>query len=132
MPVTISDAVFAVSVTVCVLVGSYWLARIHIQTVNQEEPVMAGQYRKKPIVIEAIRYTGSPKSFDEIWNWMGGHDGPNNGYAGTDDDPREFGITTLEGRMNVNPGDWVIKGIKGEFYPCKADIFEATYEAVTE
>ena len=39
-------------------------------------------------------------------------------------------IDTLEGTMRANPGDWIIRGVKGEFYPCKSDIFEATYEAV--
>lgn len=90
------------------------------------------KYRKKPVVIEAIRYTGSMKSFDEIWDWMGGDSGPNCGYSGAEDDPREFGIKTLEGLVNASPGDWIIKGIKGEFYPCKPDIFAATYEPVEE
>ena len=92
-------------------------------------------YRKKPVVIEAIRYTGSPMSFSEIWTWMSGDDtnSPMLGYEGpSDDDPQEFGIKTLEGKMRASPGDWIIKGIKGEFYPCKADIFEASYEAVDE
>jgi hypothetical protein len=42
----------------------------------------------------------------------------------------QFLIQTLEGDMHANPGDWIIKGVKGEFYPCKPDIFAATYEAV--
>ncbi len=41
-------------------------------------------------------------------------------------------IQTLEGKMNAGYGDWIIKGVKGEFYPCKPDIFDATYEAVEE
>jgi hypothetical protein len=41
-------------------------------------------------------------------------------------------IATLEGVMRADPGDWIIRGVKGEFYPCKPDIFDATYEAVTE
>lgn len=90
------------------------------------------KYRKKPVVVEAMRYTGSKVSFDALWDWMGGHDGPNEGYSGTEDDPREFTITTLEGRVTASPGDWVIKGIKGEFYPCKPDIFAATYEPVED
>jgi len=45
---------------------------------------------------------------------------------------RRLVIPTLEGRMIAEPGDWIIKGIKGEFYPCKPDIFEATYEVVGE
>ena len=88
-------------------------------------------FRKKPVVIEAMRYTGSRVSFEAIWDWMGGDDGPNHGYSGpSDDDPQEFGIKTLEGKMDASPGDWIIKGIKGEFYPCKPDIFAASYELV--
>jgi hypothetical protein len=44
----------------------------------------------------------------------------------------KLGIQTLEGIMIANPGDWIIKGIKGEFYPCKNDIFEATYDLLVE
>lgn len=90
------------------------------------------KFRKKPVVIEAIHYDGTKKSFDEIWDWMQGDDpkSPMMGYEGeSEDQPGEFGIRTLEGSMKAIPGDWIIKGVKGEFYPCKTDIFEATYEA---
>lgn len=92
------------------------------------------KFRKKPVVIEAIRYTGSKVSFDQIWDWMKGDelDSPMGGHIGPENDPQEFIIRTLEGRVTASPGDWIIKGIKGEFYPCKPDIFEATYEAVEE
>lgn len=87
------------------------------------------KFRKKPIVIEAVQFENSKKSFDAIWDWMGGHDGPNSGYSGPDEDhPESFTIDTLEGRMKVAPGDWVIKGVKGEFYPCRDEIFRMTYE----
>ncbi len=79
-----------------------------------------GKFRKKPVVIEAHRYEGN-----------------------TDLLPYEFGVTitrsyrngscflhTLEGEMECRPGDWIIIGIKGELYPCKPEIFSATYEAV--
>lgn len=46
------------------------------------------------------------------------------------EEPYDIFVHTLEGEMRVNSGDWIIRGIKGEFYPCKPDIFEATYEAV--
>jgi len=88
------------------------------------------KYRKKPIVIEAIHYTGSRESFDNIWEWMGGSVGPNCGYEGTLEDPQTFKIITLEGKIIASPDDWIIKGIAGEFYPCKSDIFEVTYEQV--
>jgi hypothetical protein len=91
------------------------------------------KFRKKPVVIEAVQFDGSKKSFDEIWDWMGGDVGPNCGYTGpSEDDPQGFKILTLEGRVNATLGDWIIKGIKGEFYPCKPDIFAATYEPVDE
>ena len=89
-------------------------------------------FRKKPVVIEAMRYTGSKVSFNALWEWMGGDEGANLGYSGTEEDPQEFGIQTLEGRMKANPGDWIIKGIKGEFYPCKPEIFTATYDNVED
>ena len=80
------------------------------------------QFRKKPIVIEAMQY--SAESCRAICAWMGvPHDAPD---ADCGRDP--FEIETLEGTMLAEPGDWIIKGIKGEFYPCKPDIFEATYE----
>lgn len=88
-------------------------------------------YRKKPIVIEAMNYDGTRESFERIWDWMDGDsvNSPHMGYQGpSDDDPQAFGIRTLEGKITASPGDWIIKGIKGEFYPCKPDVFEATYE----
>lgn len=91
-------------------------------------------YRKKPIEIIAVKYNGTKESFDEIWDWMGdGIDndgGDNMSFEGTEEDPGKFGIRTLEGIIDASPGDWIIKGVKGEFYPCKPDIFELTYEAV--
>ena len=86
------------------------------------------QYRKKPIVIEAFRLG------DEWPDWWA--DAVSASQATThNDDGRWSGgpdwaeIQTLEGTMRANRGDWIIRGIKGEIYPCKPDIFEATYEA---
>ena len=80
------------------------------------------RYRKKPIVIEAMQFTDEMK--DRVHTWIGC-----NRIAGFDDDGSPIlKIQTLEGVMVANLGDWVIKGVKGEFYPCKADIFELTYE----
>lgn len=76
------------------------------------------KYRKKPVVIEAIQFTGN---FTEIEDFVGADAEFRNG---------KLLIATLEGPMTASPNDWIIKGIKGEFYPCKPDIFEATYEAV--
>ncbi len=79
------------------------------------------KYRKKPVVIEAIQV--SFHNFDEIERFVGGDLGnrPDGSLV----------IATLEGAMTASIGDYIIKGIKGEFYPCKPDIFAATYEAVS-
>lgn len=78
------------------------------------------KFRKKPVVIEAVQWTGN--NLDELRAFV----------------PEEFrhnkinqplGIITLEGVMTVSEGDFIIKGVKGEFYPCKPDIFAMTYEA---
>jgi len=83
-------------------------------------------FKKKPVVIEAMQFTDEMK--DRCYSWVG-----SNRYARhTNDDKPELVITTLEGDMVTSIGDWIIKGIKGEFYPCKPDIFEATYEAVEQ
>lgn len=85
---------------------------------------MIKQYRKKPVVIEAIRFTGSVASAEEIGDWTI----PTPiGYGSL---PRTIRIPTLEGLMTAQAGDYIIKGVKGEFYPCKPDIFKATYEQV--
>ncbi len=82
------------------------------------------KFRKKPVVIEAVQFTGS--NFFEIAGFLGhGSDVLNNLELKTTDLPV---IETLEGKMTASPGDWVIRGVKGEFYPCKPDIFAATYE----
>ena len=75
------------------------------------------RYRKKPVVIEAARYTRNGLEAEQVAEWCGGEQ--------TDEG---LEITTLEGVMRADYGDWIIKGVKGEFYPCKPDIFDATYE----
>lgn len=75
------------------------------------------KFRKKPVVIEAVQFIGA--NFTELEEFVGGDAEFRNG---------ELVIATLEGAMHASPKDWIIKGIKGEFYPCKPDIFEATYE----
>ena len=83
-------------------------------------------YRKKPVVIEAVQF--DPQSVHKTTLPKGVHGCHS---PGTDDwghkDCR-FWIDTLEGRMDVTPGDWIITGVKGERYPCKSDTFELTYE----
>ena len=70
------------------------------------------KFRKKPVVIEATQWF---KHGDHVA--VNGYHNEESGF-----------IQTLEGAMNVVPGDWIITGVKGEHYPCKPDIFEATYE----
>ena len=83
---------------------------------------MVKKYRKKPVVIEAIQLTAD--SFNECVAFVG----EDNLNDGTSEGECYIGITTLEGDMAAREGDWIIKGIQGEFYPCKTDIFAATYE----
>lgn len=85
---------------------------------------MISQYRKKPVVIEAAQL--SKENQLELYVWCGGSRKAlmqNTGKAYID-------IDTLEGTMTANEGDYIIKGVKGEFYPCKPHIFDATYDAV--
>lgn len=86
---------------------------------------MAQKYRKKPVVIEAIQYTGP--NINEVAEFVG-EDLELMGRYLPDSDYYE--IETLEGTMRADHGDWIIKGVNGEFYPCKPDIFAKTYEAV--
>ena len=81
------------------------------------------KYRKKPVVIEAFRL-----GIDSIPDWCmkKAVDREIHIYG----EPAEADIITLEGVMHANFGDFIIKGVKGELYPCKADIFYATYEVV--
>ena len=86
------------------------------------------KFRKKPVVIEAVQYTGN--NITEVEKFVGKFVSFQQNC--TDDGGSHFSmvIETLEGNMKAIPKDWIIKGVKGEFYPCKPDIFEATYEAV--
>lgn len=81
------------------------------------------KFKKKPVEVEAVQWTGN--NLSELCQFV----------------PEEFrhdkihqpmGIVTLEGVLTVTEGDWIIKGVKGEFYPCKPDVFELTYEPVSE
>lgn len=90
---------------------------------DESKPPMK-QYRKLPIVIEAMQYTGA--NIDELNTAFGFGDIHPIGDKSSDN----IYIRTLEGRMEAQPGDYIIRGIKGELYPCRCDIFEATYEAV--
>ena len=76
------------------------------------------KYREKSVVIEAVQFRGN---FDEIEAFVGGDAEFRDG---------KLLVATLEGPLYTSPMDYIIKGVKGEFYPCKPDIFGATYEPV--
>lgn len=84
---------------------------------------MLRRYIKKPIQVDAIQYTG--KNIEEIWDAFTAADI----YGPVEDDPNAY-ILTLEGKMRCNIGDYIIRGVRGEIYPCARDIFEETYEEV--
>jgi hypothetical protein len=86
------------------------------------------RYRKKSVVIDAVQYAGggnldSPGGPPE-WIWEAFESAVLQATNGTD----PLLIVTLEGDLTVSPGDWIIRGVKGELYPCKPDIFAATYD----
>lgn len=82
------------------------------------------KFRKKPVVIDAVQVRAD--NLQEVYDFIVTHNGPFH------TEPDGLVIETLEGNMKANLGDYVIRGVKGEFYPCKPDIFEASYEAVVE
>lgn len=85
------------------------------------------QYKKKPVVIEAIKFLDDPNRILEIKDFMG----VNTMTVSYQDPANPFiRIDTLEGEMKAMVGDYIIKGVNGEFYPCKPDIFEKTYDEV--
>jgi len=79
------------------------------------------KFRKKPVVIEAVQWNGNNVS--ELFDFVG-----KGLLVGKD----FIGIETLEGHMKISVNDWIIRGVKGEFYPCKPEIFDETYEELTE
>jgi hypothetical protein len=83
------------------------------------------KYRKKPIVVDAVQWTLN--NIEEMMSFIG--EPTIWGYV---KDTHELRISTLEGVMTASVGDYIIRGVKGEFYPCKPDIFEATYEPVNK
>ena len=84
-----------------------------------------GKFRKKPVVIEAIQIMDTTTA-DDIAGFINCPEGST--YSVWSD---HVYIHTLEGTMRADVGDWIIKGVKGEFYPCKPDIFDMTYEMAT-
>ena len=102
------------------------------------------KYRKKPVVIEAMLFDGNSSDAMSVYHWIEDNtDGSFEAMAcingekpypksGVSIDPRDgrLLIATLEGGMHADTGDYIIKGVNGEFYPCKPDIFAKTYELV--
>ena len=94
---------------------------------------MINKYRKKPIIVEAVKWTGL--NLEEIKNFVDESllynicDGA--WEVGEAPVVVDMQIRTLEGNMSVSVGDYIIKGVQGEFYPCKPDIFKETYETVS-
>jgi hypothetical protein len=92
------------------------------------------RFRKKPVVIDAVQYDGTPMGGARVVDWMTHHNDAliqcglvRNTHLGLQLRTPE----TREGEwLTADKGDWIIRGVKGEFYPCKPDIFAATYEAV--
>lgn len=90
-----------------------------------------GRYVKKPVVIEAMQYTGKTMNVWDIICWAHNGRAPEANAIIINRDTH-LTIRTLEGDMVASVGDWIIRGVKGEFYPCKPDVFAATYGPVVE
>src|SRR6185312_633893 len=92
------------------------------------------KFRKKPVVIDAVQWLGRESDLETVMPFFGDFSklpnphGMVNPGVGHIPAAGQLDIPTLEGMITASPGDWIIKGVKGEFYPCKPDIFEATYE----
>lgn len=87
------------------------------------------KYRKKPIVIDAVQWNCEQSELDQVNAWWAA---AGNTAPFTLNPSKTIAIPTPEGTVLAIPGDWVIRGVKGEIYPCKNDIFELTYEKVEE
>lgn len=80
-------------------------------------------FQKQPIIVEAMQYDGTSESAEELIQWS-----KNKLFLYENNvNVKVLLVSTLEGTLEVSETDWVIKGIQGEFYPCKADIFNETY-----
>lgn len=95
------------------------------------------KYRKKPVIVEAFQMTQARRNDNAEWpNWLNRAWQMEDDETGAllidqrDSERQRLMIFTLEGLLYIDWGDWIIQGVKGELYPCKPDIFDATYEAV--
>lgn len=97
-------------------------AQDHIDAANQGGMVGGPKrYRKKPVVIEAMQFTGD--NIDAIWEWVGA-----GSVYGPTEESASARVETTEGPMEMAPGWWLIRGVEGELYPCKPSVFDATYD----
>jgi len=92
---------------------------------------MVQKFRKKPVVVEAVQFNGFDEETGQVIlsgrpEWLVSEFGKRVLFFG---EPNTLTIKTLEGDMKASIGDFIIKGVNGEFYPCKPDIFEKTYES---
>lgn len=90
--------------------------------------MLAGRFRKKPFVIDAMRWDGGVEEATTLIDWIIEFGGTARYHESVNNVPEEIAVDTIDATGVVSVGDWVIRGIKGEFYPCKPDIFETTYE----
>jgi hypothetical protein len=82
------------------------------------------KYIKLPVIVEAFKWVPTDNNVALIRDWMGGFISYNA--------KMQIEIETLEGVVFASPGDWIIKGVEGEFYPCKPSVFEKTYKKVED
>jgi len=99
---------------------------------SSDRDIAAQRYRKRPVEVEAVQWTGENLEEIEAFSpssWFGCPDRIAREYVMSGHEiPMSLWVRTLEGEHRASIGDWIIKGVQGEFYPCKPDIFEATYE----
>lgn len=100
------------------------------------------KFRKLPVIVEAMQVPEGGQSQGNLMHWIRDHGGEVTAYDGlfrTYDEPLDDGsryqwlslaVDTLEGRVSAKVGDWIVRGVEGEFYPVRADIFAKTYEVV--
>lgn len=95
------------------------------------------RFRKRPVTVDAMHWDGTAEGARVVIDWILQSDGTANywcrdpdacGAHGSAVGQHDIMVRTLEGQHIASPGDWIIRGVQGEFYPCKPDIFAATYE----
>ena len=91
---------------------------------------MADKYRTKPMIVTAMQFTGTEENHDELVAWVGKNVLVFDQSRSPERWVSQVHIPTLEGMMTGRVGWWIIRGLKGEHYPCEPDIFDLTYERV--